>query len=79
MLATWVSPHYYTYQKFVKLATFKISYLKKRKWQKLMMINTFCVQSKFIALELKTRHEYLPNTCMYTWTAVVHVEKTEKL
>ena len=30
-------------------------------------------------LKLKTRHEYLPNTCMFTWTAVVLVEKTEKL
>ena len=30
-------------------------------------------------LKLKTRHEYLPNTRMCTWTALVRVEKTEKL
>ena len=64
----------------MKLATFKISYLKKRKWQKLIFINIlFVYREGLFTLKLRTRHEYLPNTRMCTWTAVVHVEKTEKL
>ena len=39
-----LSLHYDIYKYFVKLATFKISYRKQRKWRKLMLMNTFCVQ-----------------------------------
>ena len=46
MLASWVSLQYKVYENFVKFATFKISYLKKRKWRKLMLMNTFCVWGK---------------------------------
>ena len=43
-LATLVSLHYKIYSKMVKLATFKNSYLNKQKWQKLVLMNTFCEQ-----------------------------------
>ena len=57
MLGTWDSLHYIIFQNFVNLATFKISYLKKRKWRKLMLMNTFCV---------------LGNNMTYVMTVLMH-------
>ena len=44
ILATLVPLNYNIYKNGVKLANFKMSYLNYRKWQKLVLMNTFCVQ-----------------------------------
>ena len=55
MFATWVSLHYNLYKMFVKLATFKVSYLKKvEKWRKLMLMNTFCAYGIYKRVYLRS-------------------------
>ena len=43
ILATLISFHYYVCKTRVKLANLEKSFLNKRKWQKLVLMNTFCV------------------------------------